>query len=217
MIYQYKRLDFDRLNRLGMVEAIWGEHKTYEQIAEILFEFESSGQLALVTRVDLTKAEKLLGIFEKANYHPDSRCLTLGQGSPVDETRGKVLVVSGGTSDLSVATEAELALRLHGIKTELLLDIGVAGLQRVLNNLEIIKKAKVVIACAGMEGSLPTVLAGLTSQPVIAVPISIGYGVSADGRTAMESMLASCAPGLMVMNIDNGYGAAMAAIRILFA
>ncbi len=198
-----------------MVEAIWGEHKTSEQIAQILSEFESSGQFALVTRVDLVKAETLLGLFKKAKFYPDSGCLTLGKGFPVNESKGRVIVVSGGTSDLSVATEAELALNLHGIKTELLLDIGVAGLHRVLENLEIIKEAKVVIACAGMEGALPTVLAGLIPQPVIGVPVSIGYGVSFGGRAAMEGMLASCAPGLLVVNIDNGYGAAMAALRII--
>ncbi len=215
MTYKYKRLDFDRRNRLGMVEAIWGEHKTFEQITEILSEFEASGELALVTRVDVVKAKKLLGRFEKAKFHSESSCLTLGNGLPINESRGKVLILSGGTSDLSVATEAELALKLHGIKTELLLDVGVAGLHRLLENLEKIEKARVVIACAGMEGALPTVLVGLIPQPVIAVPVSIGYGVSQGGRAAMEGMLASCAPGLIVVNIDNGYGAALAALRII--
>ncbi|HGY5538003.1 MAG TPA: AIR carboxylase family protein, partial [Prochlorococcus sp.] len=109
----------------------------------------------------------------------------------------------------------ELALRWHGIQSELLLDVGVAGLQRLLDQLARLNRAKVLIACAGMEGALPTVLAGLVPQPVIGVPISVGYGVSAGGRTALEGMLASCAPGLVVVNIDNGYGAAMAALRIL--
>ncbi len=217
MNYQDNRLDFDRRHRLGMVEAIWGEHKTFEQIANILAKFESSGQLAFVTRVDSVKAEKLLGVFRKAKFHPEARCLTLGKPFLPDEKKGKVIVVTGGTSDMPVATEAKLALRLHGIQTDLLLDVGVAGLHRVLNNIEIIKKAKVVIVCAGMEGALPTVLAGLIPQPVIAVPVSIGYGVSIGGRAALEGMLASCAPGLMVVNIDNGYGAAMAALRILNA
>ena len=125
--------------------------------------------------------------------------------------------MSGGTSDLVVAAEAQLALRWHGIHSELLLDVGVAGLHRLLDQLERIQKARVLIACAGMEGALPTVLAGLVSQPVIGVPVSVGYGVSAGGRVALESMLSSCSPGLVVVNIDNGYGAAMAALRILKA
>ncbi len=103
----------------------------------------------------------------------------------------------------------------HGIQVELILDVGVAGLHRLLDKLERLKKAKVLIACAGMEGALPTVLAGLVAQPVIGLPVSVGYGISAKGKTALEGMLASCAPGLVVVNIDNGYGAAMAAIRIL--
>ena len=125
------------------------------------------------------------------------------------------MVLSGGTSDLHVAAEAELALRWHGIQTEFLLDVGVAGLHRLLDKLEYLQSAKVLIACAGMEGALPTVLAGLVPQPVIGVPVAVGYGVSAGGKTALAGMLSSCAPGLVVVNIDNGYGAAMAALRIL--
>ena len=125
------------------------------------------------------------------------------------------IIWTGGTTDLRVASEAEIALKLHGIKTKLLIDVGVAGLHRLLDRLDDIKLAKVVIACAGMEGALPTVLAGLIPRPIIGLPVSVGYGVSGGGRTAMEGMLASCAPGLLVVNIDNGYGAAMAAIRIM--
>ena len=198
-----------------MVEAIWGEHKTVHQIKEILKTFQDSGELALVTRVDKTKAEELLAEFKDAEFHEDSRCLTLGNPLPALADLGKVIVVSGGMSDQTVAAEAQLALRFHGVKTKQLLDIGVAGLHRLLGQLEIIQKAKVLIACAGMEGALPTVLAGLIPQPVIGVPVSVGYGVSAKGQTALQGMLASCAPGLVVVNIDNGYGAAMAALRIL--
>ena len=118
-------------------------------------------------------------------------------------------------SDLPVAAEAQLALHWHGIDCRLLLDVGVAGLQRLLDQLEQLRRARVLIACAGMEGALPTVLAGLLPQPVIGVPVSVGYGVSAGGMAALHGMLASCAPGLTVVNIDNGYGAAMAALRIL--
>ncbi len=209
------RLDLDRLQRLGMVEAVWGEHKSFEQISEILRKLESSSQLALITRVTFEKASDLLNRFKNAEYHSAAACLTLGVPLIQDSSLGEVLIVSGGTSDVRVAAEAELALRMHGIKTELILDIGVAGLQRLLGSLERFANAKVVIVCAGMEGSLPTVVAGLIPQPVIGVPVSVGYGVSEKGKAALYGMLASCSPGLSVVNIDNGYGAAMAALRII--
>ena len=209
------RLDFQRRDRLGMIEAIWGEHKTTEQIVEILKNFQDKGELALVTRVSPEKASELKGFFKSAEIHSLARCLTLGKIPAPLTSLGNVVVLSGGTSDLFVAAEAELALRCHGVQVELLLDVGVAGLHRLFNELEKLKKANVLIACAGMEGALPTVLAGLVSQPIIGVPVSVGYGVSARGKTALEGMLASCSPGLMVVNIDNGYGSAMAALRIL--
>ena len=209
------RLDFQRRKRLGMVEAIWGEHKTTAQIVEILKSLQNVGELALVTRVSPEKAAELKEIFQSLEIHSLAHCITLGLIPKPRPSFGKVVVLSGGTSDLPVAAEAELALRCHGIQVELLLDVGVAGLHRLLNQLEKLKKAKVLIACAGMEGALPTVLAGLVSQPIVGVPVSVGYGVSAGGKTALEGMLASCAPGLMVVNIDNGYGSAMAALRIL--
>ena len=217
MSYVESRLDLNRRYRLGMVEAIWGEHKTCDQISAILSQLQASGELAFVTRVGQQKAEKLLERFKSAVFHKESCCLTLGDPPNEISSLGEVVILSGGTSDLSVASEAELALKWHGVKTKLLLDVGVAGLHRLLSELKNLEKAKVLIACAGLEGALPTVLAGLASQPVIGVPISVGYGVSAKGRTALEGMLASCAPGLVVVNIDNGYGAAMAALRILRA
>ena len=208
------RIDFDRKKRIGVIEAVWGEHKTIEQIEEILKSFENAGESALVTRISSNKANKLKTKFKSAEFHAEANCLTLG--SPlVRESLGNVFVLSGGTSDLAVASEAELALRWHGVKTELLIDVGIAGLHRLMDNLQRLKHAKVLIACAGMEGALPTVLAGLVPQPIIGVPISVGYGVSSAGRAALSGMLASCAPGLVVVNIDNGYGAAMAALRIL--
>jgi len=161
------------------------------------------------------KANAVASLLGNVQFHAQARCLTLGDPAMLQPALGEVVVLSGGTSDLPVAAEAELALRWHGIQSELLLDVGVAGLQRLLDQLARLKRAKVLIACAGMEGALPTVLAGLVPQPVIGVPVSVGYGVSAGGRTALEGMLASCAPGLVVVNIDNGYGAAMAALRIL--
>ncbi len=217
MTRKVTRLDIDRFPRLGMIEAIWGEHKTCEQIAEILRSLSESKHLAFVTRVSKEKADKLIDLFNGAEFHPEARCLTLG--SPIEAHRSinQVAILSGGTSDLPVAAEAELALRFHGIQTKILLDIGVAGLHRLLGNLKQLETSSVVIACAGMEGSLPTVLAGLIPQPVIGVPVSVGYGVSKGGEIALGGMLASCSPGLSVVNIDNGYGAAMAALRIINA
>ena len=219
------RLDLQRRQRLGMVEAIWGEHKTAAQIAPILVRLQASGEPALATRVDEAKAiavAELLAadgataaLVPQLQHHPEARGLSLGDPLPPRPELGHVVVLSGGTSDLPVAAEAQLALHWHGIASELLLDVGVAGLHRLLNQLERLRPAKVLIACAGMEGALPTVLAGLMPQPVIGVPVSVGYGVSAGGQAALQGMLASCAPGLAVVNIDNGYGAAMAALRIL--
>ena len=215
------RLDLDRRRRLGMVEAIWGEHKSAEQIAGILRRLQTAGELALVTRVTASKAtdvEALLQASAAAEglvFHCTSRCLTQGQPPAPRASAGTAVVLSGGTSDLPVAAEAELALRWHGIATELVIDVGVAGLHRLLAQLDRLRDARVLIACAGMEGALPTVLAGLVPQPVIGVPVSVGYGVSAGGTAALHGMLASCAPGITVVNIDNGYGAAMAALRIL--
>ena len=208
-------IDFQRRSRLGVTEAIWGEHKSIQQISEILRKYTNASETALVTRLTKEKAEKLLIEFPSAKFHEISRCLTMGAYEESVSSKEEVLILTGGTSDLGVASEAEIALNLHGIKTKLLIDVGVAGIHRLLSRLEEIKLAKVVIACAGMEGALPTVLAGLIPQPIIGLPVSVGYGISGGGKTALEGMLASCAPGLMVVNIDNGYGAGMAATRIL--
>ena len=215
MIHSDSRLDLNRRCRLGMVEAIWGEHKTFDQLVRILKKFEEAGELALVTRIDMQKASQITDLFKSAKFHSECSCLTLGTPLPSINDLGQVFVLSGGTSDLPVAAEAELVLQWHGVKTKRFIDVGVAGLHRLLSELDELKKAKVLIACAGMEGALPTVLAGLIPQPIIGVPVSVGYGVSSKGKTALEGMLASCSPGLMVVNIDNGYGAAMAALRIL--
>ena len=208
-------IDFQRRKRLGVIEAIWGEHKSIKQISEILKKYQLVSETALVTRLTKEKAEKLLIDFPSAKFHEISGCLTMGSFEECISSKEEVIILTGGTSDLGVASEAEIALNLHGIKTKLLIDVGVAGIHRLLERLEEIKSAKVVIACAGMEGALPTVLAGLIPQPIIGLPVSVGYGISGGGKTALEGMLASCAPGLLVVNIDNGYGAAMAALRIL--
>ena len=209
------RLDLRRRQRLGMVEAVWGEHKSADQIIAILETFAAAGELGFVTRVDPPKAARVCEALPEVELHPDARCLTLGSLPSVPPPPAEVVVLSGGSSDRTVVAEAALALRCHGISVDPVMDVGVAGLHRLLDQLPRLATARILIACAGMEGALPTVLAGLVSQPVIGVPVSVGYGISAGGRTALEGMLASCAPGLTVVNIDNGYGAAMAALRIL--
>ena len=211
------RLDWQRSDRIGISEAIWGLHKSVDQIVAILEAFAVKDQPALVTRVDEAKAQAVLQRCnpELVRFEARARCLTSGTPPTLRPELGTVTVLSGGTSDLPVAAEAQLALHWHGIDAALLLDVGVAGLHRLLEQLPKLQQSAVLIACAGMEGALPTVLAGLLPQPVIGVPVSVGYGVSAGGRAALDGMLASCAPGLAVVNIDNGYGAAMAALRIL--
>ena len=209
------RLDLNRRRRLGMVEAIWGEHKTVDQIIAILESLSAAGELGLVTRVDCEKAAAVSRRLPAVQVHSEARCLSLGDLPQAPNGPSAVAVVSGGSSDRTVVSEAALALKLHGIGVDLVMDVGVAGLHRLLAQLPRLETARVLIACAGMEGALPTVLAGLLPQPVIGVPVSVGYGVSKGGRAALDGMLASCAPGLTVVNIDNGYGAAMAALRML--
>ena len=210
------RLDLDRRNRIGMLEAVWGEHKTAEQIIAIALEMQAAGELMLATRIDQNKAAEISIKLPTIKYHPQARCLSLGS---LPETGingfGDVAILTGGSSDITVAAEAQLALACHGIHSDLIADVGVAGLHRLMHKLPELQKYQVLIVCAGMEGALPTVVAGLLPQPIIAVPVSVGYGVSAGGIAALHGMLASCAPGLAVVNIDNGYGAAMAALRII--
>ncbi|MFM7312676.1 MAG: nickel pincer cofactor biosynthesis protein LarB, partial [Cyanobium sp.] len=203
-------LDLDRRRRLGMVEAVWGEHKSAAQIAAIAAELLTAQETVLVTRVSPAKAEAVLAGLDRLaglsalepqgrleagslTYHPAAACLSSSLPEP-SALSGRVAVLGGGSSDLTVASEAQLALRCHGVPSELLLDVGVAGLHRLLERLDQLRSARVLIACAGMEGALPTVLAGLLPQPVIAVPVSVGYGVSSGGVAALHGMLASCAP-----------------------
>ena len=211
------QLDLARRSRLGMVEAIWGEHKTAEQLARIIEALQRQGELVLATRVSADKANATIALLGAplVTYDATARCLHTPELPAVEPQLGRVAILTGGSSDLAVASEAQLALCCHRVETEVVLDVGVAGLHRLLGCLEWLRHASVLIVCAGMEGALPTVVAGLLPQPVIGVPVSVGYGVSAGGQAALTGMLASCAPGLSVVNIDNGYGAAMAALRIL--
>ena len=217
-------LDLDRRRRLGLVEAVWGEHKSPSQIASIIKAMRAADELVLVTRVSEAQVAAVLtllgpegNVLEGVWHHQQARCLTLPALPVPDPGLGAVAILGAGSSDLAVASEAHLALACHGVASDLILDVGVAGLHRLLTRLDELVHYRVLIVCAGMEGALPTVVAGLLPQPVIGVPVSVGYGVSKGGRAALQGMLASCAPGLTVVNIDNGYGAAMAALRILQA
>ena len=209
------RFDFDRQNRLGLIEAIWGEHKSIEQLRKIAQEVLQKGEFVFITRINESKARCLQDIYANAIFIKDAHCLVIGENTNKIESEKTVAIVSGGSSDLKVTLEVKTALEIYGITCETFIDVGVAGVHRLFSQLDKINEHNLIIVCAGMEGALATVIGGLLPQPIIGVPVSVGYGVSKDGMVALNSMLASCSPGIMVMNIDNGYGAAMAAIRII--
>jgi len=207
-------IDFERQDRLGFPEFVFGEGKTVEQIGAILDQFRERGVSGLVTRVQPEKGEVLAGAHDDLHHDPVARTLQLGPDHPATES-GTVAVCAAGTSDAPVAAEAAKVLRFLGIETATFVDKGVAGIHRLMKALPELKDADVVICIAGFEGALPSVLSGLVHQPIIGVPTSVGYGVAAGGTTALHAMLSSCANGLTVVNIDNGFGAAIAAARIL--
>jgi NCAIR mutase (PurE)-related protein len=204
-------VDHHRSLRQGFPEVILGEGKSVGQIEKIIAAMLASGDNILVTRLDETKAARVREGFPTASYHGDSRCLTIEQ-KPVEPTgRGTILVVSAGTSDIPVAAEAALTARMMGNQVEQLYDVGVAGIHRLLARKELLFAAAVIIVVAGMEGALPSVISGMVAKPVIGVPTSVGYGASFGGVAALLGMLNSCAAGVTVVNIDNGFGAAYAA------
>jgi len=204
-------VDHHRSLRQGFPEVILGEGKSVGQIEKIIAAMLASGDNILVTRLDETKAARVREGFPTASYHGDSRCLTIEQ-KPVEPTgRGTILVVSAGTSDIPVAAEAALTARMMGNQVEQLYDVGVAGIHRLLARKEVLFAAAVIIVVAGMEGALPSVISGMVAKPVIGVPTSVGYGASFGGVAALLGMLNSCAAGVTVVNIDNGFGAAYAA------
>ena len=209
------RFDFQRRKRLGIIEAIWGQDKNVDQLKRICKEVLRKKEIVFITRISEAKAKNLLDIYKDAKFYEEANCLIIGKNSDKLTINKKVAIVAGGTSDLGVTLEAKLALEIYGIKCKTFIDVGVAGLHRLLDQIDEIDKYDVLIVCAGMEGALATVIGGLLPQPIIAVPVSVGYGVSKNGETALNSMLSSCSPGISVMNIDNGYGAAMAALRII--
>jgi pyridinium-3,5-biscarboxylic acid mononucleotide synthase len=208
-------LDLDRVNRVGITEAVLCEPKTIEQLIAVLDQADAAGRSMLLTRLTPGQLSALpTGYRARIDYEDVSRTGFFGESTPAIGA-ARVAVVTGGTSDIGVAREAVRALLFHGHAAFEVYDVGVAGLWRIQQRRGEIAEYPVVIACAGMDAALPTVLAGLVPGLVIAVPTSVGYGVAEGGHTALHSLLSSCAPGLVVVNIDNGYGAACAAMKCL--
>jgi NCAIR mutase (PurE)-related protein len=217
MIIPDINLDFSRPERIGLEEAIYAAAKSPEQIAAILDAASMRGASFLLTRLDHPKLEALPHRHRAAiDYCPASHTGFFGT---VREVKGpaRVAIVAAGTSDMAAAREAARTLRYQGQDSTLIADVGVAGLWRLLGRIEEIRAHPIVIAVAGMDAALPSVLGGLVAGALIAVPTSVGYGVAQGGRAALDAILASCAPGITTVNIDNGYGAACAALRLLEA
>lgn len=204
-------VDHHRALRQGFPEVIFGANKSFDQISRIMTAILAKGSNVLVTRIDEAKADQLLLQFPGASWHGEARALTVERAPVAITGRGTILVISAGTSDIPVAAEAIVTARIMGNKVEHLYDVGVAGLHRLLAKKEQLFKASVLIVVAGMEGALPSVVGGLVSRPVIAVPTSVGYGAAFGGVAALLGMLNSCASGVTVVNIDNGFGAGYAA------
>lgn len=207
----HANFDNHRLLRTGIPEVVYGESKTAEQIIAIANHILKSNQPLLITRVDAEKAEKVCNSLKGLTYDPTSRTIHKFSSRKKTARRGLVAVVTAGTSDIPVAEEAAITLELMGENSERVYDVGVAGIHRLFDKLELLKKARVVIVVAGMEGALASIIGGLVSCPIIALPTSVGYGANLGGLSALLGMLTSCAPGVSVVNIDNGFGAGVSA------
>jgi NCAIR mutase (PurE)-related protein len=204
---EFAHVDTHRHLRTGFPEVVLGEGKTPDQIAAILIELAKGGATVFATRVSPEAAERVVLAVPGARYLPVPRVVVVGATPAAERGRGVIVVVSAGTSDVPVAEEAALTAELAGNRVERIFDVGVAGLHRLMAHRETIAAAEIVIVVAGMEGALPSVVGGLFARPVIAVPTSVGYGASLGGIAALLSMLNSCAAGVAVVNIDNGFGA----------
>lgn len=223
----FATLDLDRLRRRGVGEVIFGEGKTPREVMLIMQRLISVQGRALATRITPTQWQEIERLWsletasdtespsiERLSYHREARCLSWEESKAVDVGRGDILILTAGTSDGTVAAEALSVLKFLGHRVRRINDVGVAGLHRLLAHLETLRAAEVIIVCAGMEGALSSVVAGLVDCPVIAVPTSVGYGANLGGVTALLGMVNSCAAGVVVVNIDNGFGAAYSAAQI---
>jgi NCAIR mutase (PurE)-related protein len=201
----FAKLDLDRFRRRGFPEVVFCQGKTKEQLLKIIKEFIKNKQVLLLTKLDKEKYRYLKKFYPQLRYNP------LGQigfwGKLKQKTKGYVCVVTAGTADIPVAEEAVVTLEVMGNKVKKIYDAGIAGIHRLIDNIEIIRQAQVVIVIAGMEAALASLISGLISSPVIAVPTSVGYGASFSGLSSLLTMLNSCSPGIGVVNIDNGFGA----------
>ena len=209
----FAKLDHHRSLRTGMPEVIFAAGKTVEQVAGIFDRMAKAGGNVLATRTTCEMYEAVRELAPRAEFHQTARAITLAQ-APAVPGKGTMAIVCAGTSDLPVAEEAAVTARLMGNTVELIADVGVAGIHRLLAQKESLQSARVLIVCAGMEGALPTVVAGLVNAPVLAVPTSVGYGASFGGVAALLGMLNTCSPNVSVVNIDNGFGAACIASLI---
>ena len=207
-------VDHHRALRHAASEVIFGEGKTTQQILSIMEKMVAQGDNVLITRLSEDKAREILRAYPDAVHHKEARAVALSRKDVEVETRGTILVISAGTSDIPVAEEAAVTARFLGNPVEAIYDVGVAGLHRILAHAEKLEKASVIIVVAGMEGALPSVVGGIVPRPIIAVPTSVGYGAGFGGIAALLGMLNSCASGVVVVNIDNGFGAGYAASLI---
>jgi pyridinium-3,5-biscarboxylic acid mononucleotide synthase len=207
-------IDHHRSLRRGLSEVIYGQGKEVEDILAIMEKMLARGENLLVTRLSKDKVAPIQAKYPQSLYYPKAGVLTLIQKAPRIKGKGTILVISAGTSDIPVAEEAAVTARFMGNEVDVVYDLGVSGLHRVLSHRERLSNASVIIVVAGMEGALPSVVGGLVDKPVIAVPTSVGYGASFEGIAALLGMLNSCASGVTVVNIDNGFGAGYAASLI---
>jgi NCAIR mutase (PurE)-related protein len=210
----YATIDHHRALRRGFPEVILGQGKSSEQIKAIIQRMSQQGDNVLVTRVSRRKGLAIQRSIPEARYHPVPGIITLMNHGVEVVGKGLILVISAGTSDIPVAEEAALTAEMMGNQVKRLYDVGISGIHRLLSKAELIQSANVIIVVAGMEGALPSVVGGLIDRPVIAVPTSVGYGASFGGIAALLAMLNSCAAGVSVVNIDNGFGAGYAASLI---
>lgn len=212
---EHTKLDYHREIRNGYPEVVFGQGKTIEQLLSITKAMEESSTNLLATHIDEEKGKILLESFPKAIYNKAAQCFSYHLCNIKLEDEPAILIVTAGTSDLAVAEEAKVTSEMLGHKAEIVSDVGVAGIHRLFSQLDRIRRAKVIIVVAGMEGALASVMGGLVDVPLIAVPTSIGYGANFGGVSALLGMLTSCANGITVVNINNGYGAAYAACKML--
>ncbi len=211
---EFARVDGHRALRLGLPEVVFGEGKDSDRIIAIVEALQEGGETVLVTRINADKAEKVRAAHPNLCWHPEARILA-SPFPPPWAGMGSIAVVAAGTSDRPVAEEAAVTAQVFGHLVDRINDVGVAGIHRLFAVLPRLREARVIIAVAGMEGALPGVLAGLLPRPILAVPTSVGYGASFGGVSALLTMLNACAPGVSVVNIDNGFGAAWQAALIL--